>query len=180
MPAENNDSHEPLINKIAKGDKEAMKELYEKYRKPVYMYALSIVRDSTIAEDVMQDVFVSIMQNSFASPIKNEKAWIFTIARNRAIQVSEKEKREKDLLLINEETRLEYYDERDPLSEIEALTILNSFERQIVVLYIYCGFSQKEIAKITNRPYISIRSKYGYAIRKLKRFYEERGITDEG
>ena len=53
----------------------------------------------------------------------------------------------------------------------EALNRLKDIERQIVVLYIYAGFTQKEISKLLDIPYIKIRSMYGYAIRKLKVFY---------
>ena len=63
---------------------------------------------------------------------------------------------------------------------LEAMKTLSETEQMIVSLYLYSGLKQTEIAKVLNIPYLSVRSKYGYAIRKLKRYFERKGVhTDE-
>jgi len=47
-------------------------------------------------------------------------------------------------------------------------------EREIVSLYVFSGVRQTEISKMLSMDYITVRSHYAYAIRKLKRFYKGR------
>ena len=80
-----NHEADKLIKETALGDKTALETLYKAMSKPVYFYVLRLVGDPDVAEDVMQDTFVSVMR-SCASYDEREKgkSWIFTIAKNRA------------------------------------------------------------------------------------------------
>lgn len=51
---------EQLLVRIAAGDKAALAELYAQAKNPVYCFALSILRDSFAAEDVMQETFLQV------------------------------------------------------------------------------------------------------------------------
>lgn len=53
-----------LILRIAQGDTAALEVLYRQTSSSIYGFALSILRDPTAAEDVMQDTFVSVMQSA--------------------------------------------------------------------------------------------------------------------
>ena len=53
-----------LILRIAEGDTAALEVLYRQTSASVYGFALSILRDPTAAEDVIQDTFVSVMQSA--------------------------------------------------------------------------------------------------------------------
>ena len=53
-----------LILRIARGDTAALETLYRQTSASIYGFALSILRDPTAAEDVMQDTFVSVMQSA--------------------------------------------------------------------------------------------------------------------
>jgi DNA-directed RNA polymerase specialized sigma24 family protein len=59
---------------------------------------------------------------------------------------------------------------------LAALQILTKQEREIVSLYVYAGFSQVEIAKELQIPYVKVRSQYGYAIKKLRAYYEKNEV----
>ena len=65
-----------------------------------------------------------------------------------------------------------------PCNEIEvteALKTLLPQEREIVSLFVFGGLKQTEIAEIMNLSYMKVRSKYGYAMKKLKKYYLKEG-----
>ena len=162
-----------LIQGIAGGDRDAFRRLYEALRTPVYRFALSQLHDLHRAEDVMQDTFFSILRyaGSYRSGT-NPRAWIFTIARNHVISAQKAVSAdalplESDLLWSSDgqEALL------DSISALEALAILSREEREILSLYLYGGMRRTEIARMLKIPYLKVRSKYGYAIQKLKTYY---------
>ena len=75
-----------LILRIAQGDTAALEVLYRQTSSSIYGFALSILRDPTAAEDVMQDTFVSVMQSAPGyQPSGKPMAWLLTITRNLAL-----------------------------------------------------------------------------------------------
>ena len=174
----NNFRTDLCIKNIAKGDRDALRMLYDDYKNPVFRFALSIVRNYQTSEDILQDTFLHVM--SYASsyrPGTNPHAWIFSIARNlckRALL-----SRDKDCQNIDDlEASLIASDRTDDIlaskQAAEALSVLHEDELEIVSLYVYGELKQTEIAKVLKLPYGKVRSKYGYAMKKLKTYYTER------
>ncbi len=58
---------------------------------------------------------------------------------------------------------------------IQAMNHLEELERTIVILYLVVGMKQTEIAKCVRLPYHTVRSKYRYAIKKLRRYFADKG-----
>ena len=82
-----------LIKKIAQGDIDAFENLYVGMKIPVYFYALNLSNNPNIAEDAMQDTFISIMRNCRSYISKgNSQTWIFTIVRNKVLDQLKKQK----------------------------------------------------------------------------------------
>ena len=82
-----------LLRRTAAGDKAAIAELYEKFRMPVYYYALHLLGNKELAEDVMQETFVSFLRSSSTYRQSGKaSAWIFTITKNKAIDWKRKER----------------------------------------------------------------------------------------
>ena len=81
-----------LLRRTAAGDKAAFAQLYEGFRMPVYYYALQLLGNQTLAEDVMQETFVSVLRGSSTYRHTGKaSAWIFTIAKHKAIDLQRKE-----------------------------------------------------------------------------------------
>ncbi len=162
-----------LVSGIATGDRRALKELYTTAKTPLFLYVKSVVKSHEISEDITQQVFVEIMEcaHKFKRDT-NAKAWVFTIARNLCMDYFKKNNRE--VSTDDTESIFEFKTEtiKDNMFVYEALSRLDSIECQIVTLYVFGGFKQKEIAAILQLPYVSVRSKYGYAMQKLKRIYK--------
>lgn len=169
------------ISEIASGSRESLRQLYEELKNPVFMFALSIVKNTVIAEDAEQETFLRVMQSA-ATYRKgtNPKAWIFGIARNCCIDSLKA--LAKDIPLETEaladipaeENLFNKADNR--AIALEALGCLKEEEQLIVSLYLYAGLKQTEIAKLLQIPYLSVRSKYGYALKKLRRCLVEKGV----
>lgn len=86
--------HHTLIHAIGKGDRKAFRTLYDLFSEQVFNLALSYVHNRKDAEEVTQDVFVSVHRN--AARFRGEAAvstWIYRIAINKALNRIEKNKR---------------------------------------------------------------------------------------
>jgi RNA polymerase sigma factor (sigma-70 family) len=165
------------IKEISCDNRDSLKRLYDEFKKPIFMFALSIVKDYQLAEDVMHDTFLNIMACAKNYRLgTNPKAWIFSIVRN--VSVDHFKKQRKDVFMSSEEIEIISdvkfeFQSNNTIDSINALEILEPIEREIVSMYIFGGLKQTEIAKVIKLPYISVRSKYGYAIKKLKKYFSD-------
>ena len=77
---------EPLLLRLAKGDQEALGELYHRARASVYGLALSFLKHAHDAEDVTQDTFIRVWENAPRyQPQGTPLAWILAVARNLSL-----------------------------------------------------------------------------------------------
>src|SRR3990172_7115201 len=79
-------SDEELVRSAHSGERDALAPLYERYSAGIYDFSLRTLRDPDAAADVVQATFVSAWQSMRKKLITgNVKAWLYTIARNNAI-----------------------------------------------------------------------------------------------
>jgi len=77
-----------LLSGIAAGDAIAFRKLYDAYRPKIYSYALRLTENETIADDIIQDVFMKVWVNRQSlTTINNFNAWLYAIARNQITDV---------------------------------------------------------------------------------------------
>ncbi|WP_417359491.1 RNA polymerase sigma factor [Galbibacter sp.] len=77
-----------LVLRLQKGSEGAFRKLFDRYRKDIYAYSLSILKSKHQAEEVVQDVFLKVWLNhENLDPSLSFKSYIFTIARNLAFNV---------------------------------------------------------------------------------------------
>ena len=74
-----------LLDRVRRGDDQAMAALYDRYSKVVYSVALRVLRDPASAEDVLQDVFLGLWRRpeTFVSARGTLGGWLAVVARNR-------------------------------------------------------------------------------------------------
>ena len=79
MPAE-----DALLQRLKRGERGAVIDVYQQYFPPLYQYARLKVGDGALAEDVVSDVFVILIESlgTKSAPRENLRGWLFTIARN--------------------------------------------------------------------------------------------------
>ncbi|OCA90464.1 hypothetical protein A8F94_00810 [Bacillus sp. FJAT-27225] len=124
-----------------------------------------------MSEDVMQEVFIKLFQHQKHSDITNVKAWLISVTRNHALDVYRKKKRELTGFDNNYFERMSdpSGDPVDKLVLSKYLSILDSEERQIVIMKDISGLKHREIAKIIDLPLGTVLWKYNVALKKLRK-----------
>lgn len=83
---------EDLLQHYRQGDPDALEQLVEHTRVPLYRFILGLVRDPHVAEDIFQDVWLRAIKGLHRYQRDRILAWLFRIARNRVIDLSRKRK----------------------------------------------------------------------------------------
>ena len=175
-----------LIKASRLGDESAFRKLLEKYLKSIYGFIYYLVRDSAVVEDLAQETFVKVWKNlSKFEKDKNFKTWLFTIAKNTALDYLKKKKttpfsffsdEEGSGVLENVAEDAIWPDEilakKDVAREMErALEIIPEKYRVILTLHYREDFTLKEIAEILERPYNTIKAYHGRGLVRLKKAF---------
>ena len=159
-----------LILRMGRGDTAALSELYRVTSSAVYGFAMSITRSRMDAEDIMHDAFIRAYQAAPSYEARGKPlAWLLTIVRNLSYNKLGSSKVVEPL--DNEDAAMLGFEDADPLERmiLEAtMAILDSQERQIVILHALAGFKHREIAEMLRLPLGTVLSKYHRSMRKLK------------
>lgn len=155
-----------------------LEEIYEERKQELFRFLYVILGDKQAAEDALQDTFLkAYLHRSKYVEMKQEKAWLYQIARNTAYDMLRKRRREFPIEKEQIDDVLEKNAVREDVHEnliyIEMIADLNDIDREIVSLKIIAGFTHKEIAKVLHMTTASIKKRYERALNKLKVKYEE-------
>ena len=171
------DALEDYILDLANGDTQAMTPLYREASPSVYAFALSVLKNTQDAQDVLQDTFVSVFNAAIDYQYNGKPmAWIITIAKNHCYKLLNQRKKTASLSLEDwrDDPSLVTYMQSDAKLLIRhIMQSLKDQERQIVVLHAVSGFKHREIAAMLNLPLPTVLSKYNRAVKKLKALLEK-------
>ncbi len=176
---ENNIDNKILDNylqKIANQDTKALEMLYNDTRTYVYRFALSILKNSSDAEDVMQDTYINI--NKYAknyNPRNKPMSWILTIAKNLCLNKlkSNKKKQSVDLKEIEESIGSSNNESYNKLLLKTIIESLEDEERQIFILNSIDNYKFREIANLLDLKLSTVLSKYHRAMKKIRSIYKD-------
>ena len=163
-----------LIFSLAKGNREALKIIYEKSINALYAYVLSLTKNKYDTEDVLQETYVSIAENAASYHGGNKAmAWIFRIAKNFTLMHFRKEKNKDSIHEVEEAVDAKYsfsfVENADHRMLLEsAMEILEEEERQILFLHAVAGWKNREIAEYLGNNLNTVLSKYQRSIKKLQ------------
>jgi RNA polymerase sigma-70 factor (ECF subfamily) len=159
-----------LVEALQKRDPAALAAAYDKYGQVVYSLFLRITRDQSVAEDLVQELFLRIWNNvHHFNPAKGSLGvWILSIARHMAIdhvrsaqaRFSNKLRPIEDAEWVrsvpNGETQESILDQVRTVRS--AFSYLNFNQKRVLELAYYEGFSQTEIAERLNEPLGTVKS----------------------
>jgi len=90
-----NENEKSLARRLVAGDMAAFNEIYHLYFHPVYNNAVKITRDAAIAEDILQEVFITLWEKRPSiDPEKSLAGWLFVLCYNRSINILRRRLRE--------------------------------------------------------------------------------------
>lgn len=120
-------------------------------------YATSILQDVDRARDVVQETFIRLCQQDVAKVEAHLKSWLFTVCRNRALDILRKDKRTQPLDDIRWKKVAgpglqpdENADHEERLSQLMGfLARLSANQREVILLKFQQGLSYQDIHKIT-------------------------------
>lgn len=162
-----------LIIKIADGDREALRTLFDAVSGNVYGFALSITKDHHDADDVLQETFLKVYSNAKSYlPQGKPMAWIFTIAKNIANDKCRNRVRTAEfsdgLLYGADESHIENAEQRLIIRTL--FNELDDTEARIVILHAANGIKHRDIATLLSMPVGTVLSKYNRAVKKLRAY----------
>lgn len=142
-----------LISRVAQGDKEALREIYEIHAKKVYNMIFNRFNDQYLADDMTQDVFLTVYDKSITFRGDSQvSTWIYRIAFNKCLD--ELRRRKKTLRYKSSYQTLEReYDKTFPVSLTTILTAvdrLNQSQKEAFTMVYLDKISQKEASEILN------------------------------
>src|SRR5436305_1789852 len=86
-------SDQALVEKIAGGDRLAMQALFGRHHVRVYRFVLRLVGDSTVAEDVVSEVFLDVWRQAGRFEARSQvSTWLLAIARFKALSALRRRK----------------------------------------------------------------------------------------
>ncbi len=161
---------------LQKGDGNALGEIYALTSRGVFTFVLPILHDYQLAEDVMQDTYVTCYENiqGFHSQ-GGARNWLLTIAKNSALSQLKKRNREisYDFDSDNHPDGVYYLGAIDSPTIALANKVLAEDEFNIVMMYAIGEYKHKEIAEFLKMPLGTVTWKYASALKKLKKALEE-------
>jgi len=168
-----------LVERLKQRDPQALAELYDRYGKMAYSLVVRAVRDSAIAEDLVQETFLRVWNRVHS--IDSEKGslgpWLLAIARNRAIDyLRSVAGRERNTVELNESEHPSPYRgmESELLLSDQARRVKQAMEklapnyRTVMELAYFEGLSQSEMAAKMGQPLGTIKTWVRTALQSLR------------
>jgi RNA polymerase sigma factor (sigma-70 family) len=185
-------SDEALLSAIAGGAVWAMDSLYQRYSRILYSLAYRMVADHQIAEDLLQDAFLSVWRRStsFSPQAGAARSWLISILHHRAIDHLRRVRRRSsiqeaplDELELDETTAVpDVWDEAwrsvQSTQVRAALMKIPTEQRLVIELAYFQGWTHVEIAEGTQTPLGTVKARMRLGLNHLKRALEEQGIDE--
>ena len=168
-----------LVKRLQRRDPQALAALYDRYGRLVYSLILRVVRDTGVAEDLVQETFLRVWNRvqGFDAEKGAVGPWLLAVARNRAIDYlrSTVGKARNSLEMEATEHPALFSDmEKDILASDKARQVkaalekLSAHQRQVIELAYFEGLSQTEMAERMGQPLGTVKTWVRAALKNLR------------
>lgn len=166
-----------LIWKLQQGDKDALCEIYEQYRDDLVRLAAGLLNDISAAEDVVQDVFLTLVRSAAQYQIsKNLKGYLTTAVANKIRNLYRAKTVQRPISLDNIEptaANCKTPDESAAGDEesqhlYKAINELPYEQKEVLILHIQGRMKFKDIAGLQQTTIKTALSRYSYGLAKLR------------
>ena len=180
------DLNKKLYNDYLNGEKEAFEILYNKYKKKIEYFIYNIVKDYQTAEDIAQETFIYVIQHQMREN-SSFKYYIYLVARSKAINYINTEKRRKDItetflkeddeqiekdvldVITNEETKREL---------LESIELLDERYKNAIYLVNIEGLSYEETSKILGETLQNTKNLIHRGKKQLRKILLKKGFDE--
>jgi RNA polymerase sigma factor (sigma-70 family) len=179
---EDADGDAEVMRRIRAGDRAAVDDLYERFRRPAFALARRILADDALAEDVLQEVFLSVWREpaGFDRARGSVASWLLAVVHHKAVDAVRREESqrrrqtlaEEDMALSTPTATREVEEEawsRVVAQQVRtALGALSSTQREALTLAYYGGYTQREVAALTGAPLGTVKTRMLAGMRRLR------------
>ena len=179
---------EILLQKIAvQNDGQALKTLFDTYYPRLFHFALSLLHNRPVAEEIVEDVFIRLWETRATLPaINNLSAYLLTAARNGILNHQRLKKNQAYLNI--EDAQVEIIAEvRNPEERLISAQALQQIDASIASLPPQCrlifqlvkehGLKYREAAELLHLSVKTVEAQMGLALRKISESLLETGVT---
>jgi len=185
-------SDNELIQLFQQGNTRAFDVLIDRHQERIYNAILFMVKDSYLAEDLIQDIFIKIINNLKLNKYNDEGKflpWALRIAHNFCVDHFRKVKRTPTIKTSDDQDLFEIIKHSDHPADYkmtrtqthrniqELVDLLPEEQREIIVLRHYANLSFKEIAQMTNCSINTALGRMRYGLINLRKMMNERGMS---
>ncbi len=167
------------MHRVADGDQHAFGALYDHFHGRVHRVARSVCHDDGNAQEAVQETFIAIWNSRTGyEPSRGSViAWILTIAHNRAIDVSRRHRRHRDLRASDieldglhgpEDVAEEAVARNENHRMRDALSRLPDAQQEVITLAFYGQLSHREIALQLGLPPGTVKGRMRLGLQKLR------------
>jgi RNA polymerase sigma-70 factor (ECF subfamily) len=168
------------VARVADGDHDALRLLYDRYGRIVYGMSYRITNDAQLAEEATQDTFLTLWRRADRYDPERAKltTWLFVIARNRAIELVRARKRtpepQEDVEPAGEEAdTAELVALADDAERVaRAMAELPESQLEVIRMAYFDGLSHAEIADRIDQPLGTVKSRIRLGLNRLRSLLE--------
>lgn len=176
---------------VAERDAGALEALFDRYGKVSYSLARRIVADEALAQDVVQEVFLSLWRDAhrFDAGRGTVATYLLSVTHHRAVDVVRREENLRRRRSSDEVLDLQ----PDPKPGVEAdvlaaerrgevlaaLATLPAAQREALLLAYFGGYTQREVASLVGVPLGTVKTRMAAGMRKLKDALSEPGREEQ-
>ncbi len=181
-----------LIQSFQEGNTRAFDALLDRHQERIYNTILFMVKDSYLAEDLIQEIFIKIIDNIKQRKYNEEGKflpWALRISHNFCVDHFRKVKRTPTIKTSDDQDLFEVINHSDHSADYkmtrkqthqniqQLVDLLPEEQREIIVLRHYANLSFKEIATMTNCSINTALGRMRYGLINLRKMMNERGMT---
>ncbi len=159
--------YEAVLEACARGERFALRMLYEREARWLLAVAQRIVRDRELAHDVLQEAFLQVWQraSTYRRSLGSARGWVYTVVRHRALDEARRARREvfvgDDLDAIADHAMAQTADSL-PYADAESLhrclAALDERKRECIVSAFVEGYTHEQIALQLRTPVGTVKS----------------------
>ena len=169
-----------VVARVVEGDGEALEALYGRYGRPCYSLARRILADEQLAQDVVQEVFLTVWRDAsrFDASRGGFSTWLLSMTHHKAVDAVRREENQRKRRTGAEALEVRESDGPSVDDEVwtvlrgervrDALAELPEAQREALVLAYFGGYTQREIAGLTSTPLGTVKTRMLAGMRRMR------------